>query len=509
MTSSKNLKLGGILSYIGIAVTIITGFIYTPLMINNIGKSNYALFTLAMSFISFFILDFGISAAITRYVSIYKVNNEEHKINDFLGITIKLFLIIDFIIMVILFTGYFFLEDIFLQLTTIELLKFKKVYIIIAIYSILSFPFMPINAILTSYEEFTYMKTVDLLQKIFSFMILLIAIWLKSDLYTIVFINTFTNFFNIFLKYRFIKKKLHIKSNIFYQDRLILKDIISFSTWSTIILISQRFILNIGPTLLGRLSGTDQIAFFSIGSSIEGYFWLFANALNSLFLPSVSRIMYNKNNSQVENRKDLEVLSVKVGRIQLMISGILYVIFLIIGEDFLFLWLSGDYSQSYYVIVLLILPGIITYTQTIAYNFLTIANEIKYRAFSFIGSAVISVVLSVILIPKMGAIGMALGASLGIICGQILLLNYFLQKKFTFNLMYFFKNVHLKLLPFFSLVSLILFSINKLFFTSNIKVLLLKIIIFSLIYIILLFLVGLNHYEKKVVNGLLKKMIRR
>ena len=70
LDSKKQIALGAIMSYISIGINIVTGLVFTPWMIHSIGKENYGLFTLALSVISLFVFDFGLSSAITRFLSI-------------------------------------------------------------------------------------------------------------------------------------------------------------------------------------------------------------------------------------------------------------------------------------------------------------------------------------------------------------------------------------------------------------------------------------------------------
>ena len=71
MSSSKQLKLGALMSYVAIAINIVTGLLYTPWMIHSIGRENFGLYTLAMSVISLFVFDFGLSSAVTRFIAMY------------------------------------------------------------------------------------------------------------------------------------------------------------------------------------------------------------------------------------------------------------------------------------------------------------------------------------------------------------------------------------------------------------------------------------------------------
>ena len=70
------------------------------------------------------------------------------------------------------------------------------------------------------------------------------------------------------------------------------KELFTFSSWIFVVGIAQRLLLNIVPTILGILSGSQQIAIFAIALTIENYIFTFANALNGLFLPKFTRMKF-------------------------------------------------------------------------------------------------------------------------------------------------------------------------------------------------------------------------
>ena len=72
ISTNKQIKIGAILSYLSIGINIIAGLIYTPWMVDTIGKSDYGLYTLSNSLITLFLVDFGLSSAVSRYVAKYR-----------------------------------------------------------------------------------------------------------------------------------------------------------------------------------------------------------------------------------------------------------------------------------------------------------------------------------------------------------------------------------------------------------------------------------------------------
>lgn len=505
--SNSQIKLGAIISYTAILFNIIAGFIYTPWLVKQIGQSDYGLYTLAMSVIAFFLMDFGISGTISRFISLYRAKGEEKKVGNLLGITYKLYLIIDIFIFIALLIIFIFIQNIFVQLTIEEINKFRIIFLIVGGYSLISFPFMPLNGILMSYEKFINLKLFELIQKILSILLVIIVLTLGKGLYALVIVNAAVNISILLFKLMYINNNIDIKVNLRYKDKKLLKEIFNFSIWMTVISIAQRLIINISPTILGMFSGSMQISVFAIGVSLEGYTWTFANALNGLFLPKVTRMAINE-----QDNSSIVDLMIKVGRVQLAVVGIIMVGLFSMGKEFITIWMGNSFQSSYYVAIFLIGPGLITLTQEIAYNYLVAINEVKYRAYDFIGSAVISIVLSVVLTPKYGAIGAALSAGIGIFIGHVIIMNIIYYKVFKLDILRFFKECHLKM-AFPLIISLIVgILLQKYIPVNNLVLFSIKAMSLSIIYAILMWKVGLNHYEKGLfkytINSVKRKLMR-
>ena len=108
MNSNSQIKNGALISYAAIIFNIIAGFIYTPWMVSQIGKSDYGLYILVTAFLTYFVMDFGLGQTIARFITNYKVKDEIEKINQLLGLTTRFYLIINLIIFLVLVITYFF-----------------------------------------------------------------------------------------------------------------------------------------------------------------------------------------------------------------------------------------------------------------------------------------------------------------------------------------------------------------------------------------------------------------
>lgn len=433
MNSHKQIKIGAIISYLTLAFNILAGIIYTPWMIRHIGMSNYGLYILVTSFISYFLMDFGLGQAIARYISKYRAEQNQTKINQLLGITSKLYLAINAAIFVVLIVLYFFIENIFLKLNAAEIVLFKEVYLIAGAFSLISFPFLSLDGVLIAFEKFIVLKSCEIISKVATISLMIFAILMGYQLFALILVNAIVGLSIIVIKTIYIYKKTKIRVAFSYSDSTLLKEIFKFSIWTTVIAIAQRLLLNIAPIILGIVSGTSQIAVFSIAIIIEGYVWTLAHALNGLFLPKVTQLHNLENNVE-----EVTKLMIKVGRFQLLLMGFVFIGIITLGKPFIQLWMGTQFSEAYLVMLFLVLPGFITLTQEIAQTYLVVINELKYRAIIFISASVISVIISFILAPTYGALGCGIGIFTATMLCHVIGMNYIYLKILKLNIYTFF-----------------------------------------------------------------------
>ena len=502
--STSQIKRGAALSYLAIIFNIIAGFIYTPWMVNQIGKSDYGLYILVGAFLSYFVMDFGLSQTIARFIADYKVKNQFEKINQLLGLTTKFYLVINSALFIVLFIVYFFIDHIFLELTPTEIVKFKIVYLIAGGFSLISFPFLPLDGVFIAYERFVFLKLCDVINKVATILFMVLALLLGYKLYALVAVNAAVGIIIIAIKLLYIKKKLPLYPELKFKSKTLLKELFKFSFWISIIGIAQRLLVNIAPLVLGIISGTEAIAIFSIGVIIEGYTWTFAHALNGLFLAKVSELNLQKNNLQ-----EITNLMIRVGRLQLMIMGLLLVGLISLGQEFIILWMGQGFQKSYLVVVLLIAPGFITLTQEIAYTYLYVINELKYRAVLFLAAATGSLLLSFLLAPSLGALGCAIAIFTATMACHVLGMNYIYWKKIGLDIPRFFKECYLTISLPISLSFIFGFILNYLFIADTFILFATKVTLLSCLYILLIYKIGIRKDEKLFFENLIPTKMKK
>ncbi len=511
MSKSRQIKIGAILSYVSILVNIVAGLIYTPWMINQIGKSQYGLYTLANSLIALFLMDFGLGSATTRYVSKYRAEGDEEKVNNFLGVIYKLYLIIDAIIFSILLILFFCLDRIYVNLTPQEIEQFKVVYVISAVFAVFHFPFITQNGILTAYEKFIPLKFADIFYRFLLIGFTVVALILGYGLYALVLVHAVVGILVVIYKFIVLKASVPVKANWKYSNKSLYKDIFGFSVWVTVASLAQRLIFNITPTILGITVNTAAIAVFGVITTIEGYTYTFTTAINGMFMPKISKAYVDAENECSEEgsaEKKIQPIFLNVGRFQYALNGLIIVGFTVIGKQFIDLWMGAEYKEAYLGILLVIIPGLFFNSLQIANTALVVRKKVKLQAMVNVVCGVVNIILSFILSHFIGVIGSCVSIFIAYMIRAVAM-NIITKKVLKFDIRKFIQKCYIRM-SFPILISILIgLAINNFIPDTGWLMLLYQGIIVVVVYFLSMLLFGMNKKERKSCFNIIKDKLSR
>ena len=497
--STNQIKLGAIISYISIGINILFGLIYTPWMIHSIGKENFGLYTLAMSVISFFVFDFGMSQAVQRFVAKYLAEGKPEKANNCLGLVTKLYVWLDVTLLIVLTIVYFFIPSIYQELTPTEIEKFKVVYCVAALFSVISFPFIPLNGVLNANEKFVQLKSCDLIHKFLVVGLMSACLLLGYGLYALVTVNAVAGVLTIILKLVVLKRYTDTKINYRYKDPAEFKSIMSFSGWVTAIALAQRMIFNIAPSVLGIFSGSASIAVLGIAITIEGYVYIFANVLSGFFIPKLAR--------KIVSEENCLPLMVRVGRIQIFVVALIFFAYISIGRDFINTWVGESFSDVYVGAILLIFPLLIHSSEQIAEETLMFVN-VKSKAIIYIIMAILNIVLLFVLAPLYDMLGICMAVCISYLV-RTLLLNIVYNRVLQLKISVFFKESFLRMLFPLLLTLVVGIGINRVIPFSGWGGIVVKGCCFVAEYFIIMYALAMNKYEHNLIAEPVKKIYNK
>lgn len=457
MGGSSSVRKAVLLSYTTVAFGVVSGLLYTPWMIRTLGTADFAIYSLLLSVISLVAVDMGLGSATARFLSLYIARDDKQGEQRLLTAIMRVFLLLTVVFAAALTIIYAFTPELYASLDGEQVTMFRRVLLIYGLYSVISFPFGPLDGILLANERLVQLKALGLLQKALTVGLMVAALLLGFGLYGVVAANVAGGTLVTVLKLRAALASTTTRPKRGRQPRSVLRSVLGFSVWTTVISVSQRLIINVQPSILAAFSGAQAVAIFSIATTIEGYIFAVASGINGLLLPRVTRLTVEPDGG----RDRIQAMLERVGRWQLYLLGTIAFGFVLLGDQFMTLWVGHELARSYPVAVIIVIPAVVIASLNVAETALIATGRIRKVAIASLIASALSLPLSVVLVSYWNALGAAVAVFAGTLIGRIIYVSYVYQRHLGLSMGRFYLVVYGKTIPLLVVATLIAWGIGS------------------------------------------------
>lgn len=497
-------KAGVIISYAGMFVNILTGLIYTPIMLRLLGQSEYGLYQLVNSVVSYLsLLSLGFGASYMRFYSREKAKDDEEGVARINGMFLLIFCVMSLICILCGIVMLINIKGIFGSgLTDTEYSTARVLMFLMIINLALTFPNSIFNCIITSQERFLFQKTLALLQYLLNPFITLPLLIAGCGSIGMVSVTTFLTFAVLITNIYFCFRKLYSRFSFKHLQFSLLKEMWIFTFFIFLNQIVDQINWSVDKFLLGRLSGTVSVAIYGVGAQINTLYLQFSSSVSSVFVPKVNRIV-----AETGDDKELTNLFTRVGRIQFIIMSLILSGFIFFGKPFISFWAGNGYEEAYIITLLLIIPVTVPLIQNLGIEIQRAKNKHKARSIVYLFIAIANVFISIPLIKLFGPSGAAFGTTLSLTAGNIIFMNWYYQDKLGIDIKYFWTNIA-RFIPAFVLPTIVGVIGMKLKY-DNVFNLGLGIVIYTIVFCISMYFFGMNEEEKALVDKPIRKVFHK
>lgn len=500
----NQVKAGAVLNYVIIGLNTIVGLAYTPYMLRCLGQNEYGLYSLVASVIAYLtILDFGFGNAIIRYTAKFRAEGKKQEQWEMFG----MFLIVYSIIGLIAFCGglalYFNVDALFDRTMTVSDLSQAHTMMLLLTFNLaFTFPLSIFGSIISAYENFIFQRVVNILRIILSTGVLILVLAVGYKAVALVIVQTVFNLFTLVINLVYCKKKLKIRIIFGKFNLSFIKEISVYSFWIFLNAIMDKIYWGTGQFVLGAVSGTIAVAVFSIAILLEQMYMQFSASIASVLLPKVTAMVAKENNiGQISG------LFIKTGRLQCLVMTFILSGFIIFGKGFINIWAGEGYSVSYTIALIFFLALFVPLIQNTGITILQARNQMKFRSLLYLSISIVSLVFQIILAKSMGAIGCALAIGIALVIGQGIIMNIYYQRKQGIDIKRFWCEIgRMITAPIFLTVLWCMLS-YKLDF-SNLIYLITGIILFTMLFIPLIWKFSMNGYERQLIRKPLSRFMK-
>lgn len=502
---SNQRKIGVVLSYLVIGLNMLIGITYTPFLIRMLGQSEYGLFSIVQSVISYLtVMDMGFGNAIIIYTSRYINQNDKEKQDRLHGMFFVIFCIIGVVAAIAGFIMYLNVGNMFQNTMTLNEIERAKIMMLILTFNLaITFPLSIFGNIITAHEKFIISKCINLLNIILQPLLMIPLLFLGYKSIALTIVLTVVNVICLVINMLVCIFKLDVKLKFKGFDSILIKEIFAYSFFIFLNELIDKVNWSVDRFILGSICGTITTAIYSVAGQINTLYMNFSMAISGVMLPKISKMVDNK-----ASNKELTDVFIKTGRIQYILMALILSGFVLFGQAFVNIWAGDGYSLAYPIACILMIPTIVPLIQNVGISILQAKNMHRFRTIVFFFIAIINVIISIILSKSLGGIGASLGTAIALILGQIIILNIYYHKKAGINILEFWKNIAKMTIP---MIFVFAFGLllNIVIKNNTLIYLVIKIILYTLVYALVVYKFSMNGYEKNLIKKPVNKILGR
>ncbi len=498
-------KAGLVLSYVSLGIGNLISLFYTPVMLRILGQSEYGLYSLVTSIIGYLgLLNFGFSACYIRFYARYNSEKDDGGVARLNGMFLGVYLAMSLLVLasgaVLTLNTEQILGD---RLSASELHTAKILMGILVFNMAISFIAMIFYVYIAAHEKFIFQKLINMLQMIVGPLVMLPVLFMGYGSVGMVIVSTSLNIILTMANMIFCFKKLKIKFYFNQFDFSLMKEMTIFSSFIFINMIIDQINWNVDKYILGRTGGTTAVAIYSIGATLNQYYFSLSAVVLSIYTPVVHKMIASECGDDVMSK-----MFARIGRLQFLILAPVCSGLIVFGQQFIKIWAGENYTDSYLIMIILVIPVTIPLIQSLGIAIQQAKNLHKFRSLVYLLIAVVNVFISIPLSKKYGGAGCAAGTAMSLLVGNGLIINWYYQKKMGLNITYFWKEIS-KFVPALIIPVFLGGIIMKYTNINHILPLLCHISLYGCCFLSSMWCFGMNEYEKDIVLKLGGKVSRR
>ncbi|MDR1564114.1 MAG: polysaccharide biosynthesis C-terminal domain-containing protein [Oscillospiraceae bacterium] len=495
LSSAKEIKRGAVLSAINTLLGILSTIIITPFILENLGQEDYGLYSLVNAIITgISLLNFGLGASLTRFIARYRAQNDKESEEKIYGLCLILFIGIAILAAIL---GIVFIRYIpnFKSVLNGQTVKSRLMLGMMCISMVVTLASQVFPAALSAYEKFTMMRGWELFRNVINPLLKLFIISVYGiDALIIVLIDVIFNIVYQIVIIFYARINIKVRFRFTGIPRSMLTDLFSYSFFIFLATLVDILYWRTDTFILAVFSNNQEISIANLGGQFADYFTRIATILSTLLMTRVM-VMVIRNASG----KELTDAMIKLGRVQMIILGLILIGYILCGRHFVNQWARGNFyhAKIYYMGLMLMLAQFVPLTQVLGLSILQAKNMHRFRSVTYLIIAIINIIISIPLSIKFGAMGATAGTVIALIMGQLITMNLYYRYKVGLEMGRYFKETFKGLLPG-MLLALALGCVTFLLPQEGQDWLLLRMFVVMVIYIAVQWFIGINKYEKSL-----------
>jgi O-antigen/teichoic acid export membrane protein len=404
--------------YLSVAAEMAVGLITLPFNLHHLGTEAYGLWMLTAGVtIHFSLLDLGYGGAMVKFIAQYRAHKDSRALNEIASTLFYLFAGFGALAYLVVVGLAFNLEHVF-RITQAQAEIGKWILLIIGVNVAINFPFSVYGGVSSGFQRFDVNNLVAIVSNVLVAVVNIAVVLAGYGLIALVAATSLVRFATYFIyrrnAYR-IFPALNIRPSFFRKDRL--REVTGFSVYSSIIDWANKLNYELDEVVIGVFLGPAPVAVWAVADRIISGTQRLTNQGNAVLFP----VVVDSEATQRIGR--LQKVLLEGTRLSLATVLPIALVLIVLADPLIRAWIrKPEIMAAVPVIQILALAVALRVGNATSTTLLKGAGHIRRVAFVNIGSGLVNLVLSALLIGPFGLVGVAVGTVIPVALSSIFIL---------------------------------------------------------------------------------------
>ncbi len=408
--TDKSLKLtmfwNTLSNYWSLAINMVMMVVLVRIQFTGIPREDYGFWGLLWSVFGYsLLLDFGFGTSIQKYTSEVSVTNNWSKYNKLVSTVFFNYCVLAVLIIAATVVLSNYVGQIFKFEPGSDIRRYRAIFLMFGIGTAFVFPTGFFAEILRGIQLIRLRNRISIGFAILNFLGLVVAIKMGYSLMVMTVVSVFTHLASNLVMAFFCFRKMENFSIKLSDYRFgLMKEVMSFSLFAYLIMFSNIIIFQTDQIVISVFASVELVAFYQIASRLAGTFMRFSTQFNDNLGP-VASVFHTSGRTD-----ELASMQLYTSRIIGMLATLMLVPLIAYIGPLLKVWLElTEPASRMCAVILLLSTYFLVFFRSGSVQILLMCGREKELTIVAVIECVANLVVSIILVKKLGIVGVALG----------------------------------------------------------------------------------------------------
>ena len=403
-------------TWLGLLVQAVVGFFLSPFILHRLGDQAFSIWILVFAVTGYFgLLDFGIRASIVKHTASFVAADDRDQLSRYLSTSLAFYLAVGTFVLLLTAVGFVYLPSLFR--IPVTLLRPARILLLMSGVTIAAtFPLSLFAGVLEGLQKFSWLQLSQIGITVLRAMLVVAVLWRGANLLALGAVSIFTNFVSYLIFMALALHKLPVRLSLRNVDAKTFRRMAAYGAFAFAILGAEKLRFQSDALVIGALLSSTAITYFSIAGKLVEYSSYAVRSMSQIFTPMSSQF------HALGDFERLQKASIAGNRASAFIIFPICVVLVILGKQIIQSWVGASYLASYPVLLVLIIPRTLYLAQSTSVRILLGMGTHRMLASVLLLEGAANVILSLLLAPRFGILGVACGTAIPLFCTSLFFL---------------------------------------------------------------------------------------